>query len=65
MSLDNHQATDTKKGKFTIIVLKSTNPYLLDRVEFKHQFVNFKAGHVIYIKKLFFPYTLLLRREHK
>ena len=47
----NHQATGLKKYEFTTIVLKTTNPYLPDRVEFKHQFVNFKAGHVIYIKK--------------
>jgi hypothetical protein len=31
--------------------LKTTNPYLPEQVEFMHQFVNFKAGHVIYIKK--------------
>jgi hypothetical protein len=31
--------------------LKTTNPYLPDQVEFKHQFVKFKAGHVIYIIK--------------
>ena len=43
----NHQATDLKKCEFTTIVLKTTNPYLPDRVEFKHQFVKFKAGHVI------------------
>ena len=35
-----------KKYEFTTIVLKTTNPYLLDQVEFKHQFVKFKAGHV-------------------
>ena len=32
----NHQATDTKINKLTIIVLESADPYLLDRVEFKH-----------------------------
>ena len=37
MHLGNHQATDTKKDEFTIIVLESTNPYLPDRLEFKHQ----------------------------
>jgi hypothetical protein len=25
--------------------LKSTNPYLPDRIEFNHRFVKFKAGH--------------------
>jgi hypothetical protein len=35
----NHQATDLKKYEFTAIVLETTNPYLADRVEFKHQFV--------------------------
>ena len=39
--------TCSKKYEFTIIVLKTTNPYLPDRVEFKHQLVKFKAGHVI------------------
>ena len=38
----------------TTFVLKSTNPYLPDRVEFKHQFVKFEAGHAIYIKKRMF-----------
>ena len=33
MPLGNHQATDTKKIEITTIVLKSTNPYLPDRVE--------------------------------
>ena len=53
MPMSNHQATDSKKNKFTIIVLESDDPYLPDRAEFKHahQFVKFKAGHVIYIKK--------------
>ena len=32
----NHQATDSKKNKFTIIVLESADPFLPDRVEFKH-----------------------------
>ena len=32
----NHQATDTKIDNLTIIVLKSADPYLPDRVEFKH-----------------------------
>ena len=32
----NHQATDSKKNKFTIIVLASADPYLPDQVEFKH-----------------------------
>ena len=36
MPLSNHQATDSKKNKFTIIVLASADPYLLDRVEYKH-----------------------------
>ena len=49
--MGNLQATDTKKNEITTIVLKSTNPYLPDRVEFKHQFVKFEAGHAIYIKK--------------
>ena len=49
--LGNLQATDTKKNEITTIVLKSTNPCLPDRVEFKHQFVKFEAGHAIYIKK--------------
>ena len=40
-----------KKYEITTIDLKTTNPYLPDRVEFKHQFVKFEAGHVIYIKK--------------
>ena len=35
-SRGNHQATDTKMNKLTIIVLKSADPYLPDRVEFKH-----------------------------
>ena len=47
MPLGNHQATDTKKNEITTVVLKSTNPYLPDRVEFKHQFVEFKAGRGI------------------
>ena len=38
-------------NEITTIVLKSTNPCLPDRVEFKHQFVKFEAGHAIYIKK--------------
>ena len=32
----NHQATDTKIIKLTIIVLASADPHLPDRVEFKH-----------------------------
>ena len=40
-----------KKYEITTINLKTTNPYLPNRVEFKHQFVKFEAGHVIYIKK--------------
>ena len=36
MPLSNHQATDSKKNKFTIIVLESVDPYLPDQVEFKH-----------------------------
>ena len=36
MPLSNHQATDSKKNKFTIIDLASAGPYLLDRVEYKH-----------------------------
>ena len=39
MPLGNLQATGTKKYEITTIVLKSTNPYLPDRVEFNHQFV--------------------------
>ena len=39
MPLGNHQATNAKKYEITTTVLKSTNPYLLDQVEFKHQFV--------------------------
>ena len=50
MNFGNHQATDTKRYKITIIVLDSTNPYLPDRVEFKHQFVNFKAGHRVSVQ---------------
>ena len=42
-------ATGLKKYEITTINLKTTNPYLPDRVEFKHQFVKFKAGHAIYI----------------
>ena len=34
--VSNHQATDSKKNKFTIIVLEPADQYLLDRVEFKH-----------------------------
>ena len=36
MPLSNHQATDSKKNKFTIIDLASADPYLPDRVEYKH-----------------------------
>ena len=37
MPVSNYQATDSKKNKFTlVIVLESADPYLLDRVEFKH-----------------------------
>ena len=36
MPVSNHQATDSKINKFTIIVLESADPYLPDRVEFKH-----------------------------
>ena len=32
----NHQATNKKINKLTIIVLESADPYLPDRVEFKH-----------------------------
>ena len=35
-SRGNHQATDTKMNKLTIIVLKSADPYLPDGVEFKN-----------------------------
>ena len=45
--LGNHQATNTKKYEITTIVLKSTNQNLPDRVEFKHQFVKFRAEHGI------------------
>ena len=34
--MGNHQATDTKMNKFTIIVWESADPYLPDRVDFKH-----------------------------
>ena len=41
--------------EITTIDLKTTNPYLPDRFEFKHQFVKFMAGHAIsglcYLKK--------------
>jgi hypothetical protein len=47
----NYQATGLKKYEITTIDLKTTNPYLPDRVEFRHQFVKFKAGNAIYIKK--------------
>ena len=40
-----------KEYEITTINLKTTNPHLPDRVEFKHQFVKFEAGHAIYIKK--------------
>ena len=40
-----------KKYEITTINLKTTNPCLPDRVEFKHQFVKFEAGHAFYIKK--------------
>ena len=33
MPLCNHQATDSKKNKFTIIDLASADPYLPDRIE--------------------------------
>ena len=51
----NHQATNSKKYKLTTIVLKTTNPYLPDRVEFKHQFVKSKAGHVIFKNNVLTP----------
>ena len=41
-----------KYEHITTINLKTTNPYLPDRAEFKHQFVKFEAGHVIYIKNI-------------
>ena len=47
----NHQATGLKKYEITTINLKTTNPYLPDQVELKHQFVKFEAGHAIHIKK--------------
>ena len=50
MPLGNHHATDTKRDEITTVVLKSTNPYLPDRVEFRHQFVKFKAGYGIDMK---------------
>ena len=34
--MGNHPATDTKINKLAIIVLESADPYLPDRVEFKH-----------------------------
>ena len=40
-----------RRYEITTIVLKTTNPCLPDRVEFRHQFVKFKAGYGIYIKK--------------
>ena len=43
--------TGLKKYEITTFDLKTTNLYLPDRVEFKHQFVKFEAGHAIYIKK--------------
>ena len=58
----NHQATGLKKYEITTIDLKTTNPYLPDRVEFKHQFVKFKAGHAIYIKKECFNPLHLVER---
>ena len=36
MPLSNHQATDSKKHEFTTIDLASADPYLPDRVEYKH-----------------------------
>ena len=36
MLVGNHQATDSKKDICTKIVLESADPYLPDRVEFKH-----------------------------
>ena len=36
MPLGNHQAIDSKKDKFTTIDLASADPYLADRVEYKH-----------------------------
>ena len=36
MLVSNHQATDSKKDICTKIVLESADPYLPDRVEFKH-----------------------------
>ena len=45
--LGNLQATDSKKNEITTFVMKSTNPHLPDRVDFKHQFVKFKAGRGI------------------
>ena len=51
MPLGNHQATDKKRDEITTVVLKSSNPYLPDRVEFRHQFVKSKAGRGIDIKK--------------
>ena len=51
MPLGNHQATNAKKYEITTTVLKSTNPYLLDQVEFKHQFVRFNTLNVPQIVK--------------
>ena len=45
--LGNLQATDSKKNEITTFVMKSTNPHLPDRIDFKHQFVKFKAGRGI------------------
>ena len=36
-----------KKYEITTIDLKTTNLYLPDGVEFKHQFVKFEAGHIL------------------
>ena len=33
---EQSSVTDSKKNRFTIIVLETADPYLLDRVEFKH-----------------------------
>ena len=50
----NHQATDTKINKLTIIVLESADPYLPDRVEFKHtSLLNLRQDMMIFLNKTF------------
>ena len=50
----NHQATDTKINKLTIIVLESADPYLPDRVEFKHtSLLNLRQDMLTFLNKTF------------